>query len=52
VTIAVSRDDFDEIRKMTGEYRRTVLQIASASDKADRVYQLNIQLFPLSERKS
>ena len=52
VTIAVSRDDMDEIRRVTSEYRRTVLQIASASDRADRVYQLNIQLFPLSVRKS
>jgi uncharacterized protein (TIGR02147 family) len=51
VTIAVSRDDMDEIRRVTSEYRRTVLQIASASDRADRVYQLNIQLFPLSMRK-
>ncbi|MBN1128951.1 MAG: TIGR02147 family protein [Chitinispirillaceae bacterium] len=48
VTIAVTKDDLDEIKRLTSEYRRTVLQIASASDKADRVYQLNMQLFPLS----
>jgi uncharacterized protein (TIGR02147 family) len=52
VTIAVSPEDFEEIRRVTNEYRRSVLQIASASDDADRVYQLNIQLFPLSVRKS
>ena len=52
VTIAVSRDDIDEIRRITSEYRRSVLQIASSSDNADQVYQLNIQLFPLSVRKS
>ncbi|MBN2035097.1 MAG: TIGR02147 family protein [Chitinispirillaceae bacterium] len=50
VTIAVTREDLEEIKKITSEYRRTVLQIASASDRADRVYQLNIQLFPLSAR--
>jgi uncharacterized protein (TIGR02147 family) len=51
VTIAVSKDDLEEIKKVTSEYRRTVPQIASASDHADRVYQLNIQLFPLSAPK-
>ena len=51
VTIAVAKDDLDEIKKVTSEYRRTVLQIASASDRAGRVYQLNIQLFPLSAPK-
>jgi uncharacterized protein (TIGR02147 family) len=52
VTIAVSRDDMEEIRKITSEYRRSVLEIASSSDDADQVYQLNVQLFPLSVRKS
>jgi uncharacterized protein (TIGR02147 family) len=48
VSIAVAQDDLEEIKRVTSEYRRTVLQIASASEKPDRVYQLNIQLFPLS----
>lgn len=47
-TIAIGGDEIDEIKRVTGEYRRAVLQIASASEKPDRVYQLNIQLFPLS----
>lgn len=51
VTFAVTKEDFEEIKKVTSEYRRTVLQIASASEKADRVYQMNIQLFPLSVQK-
>jgi uncharacterized protein (TIGR02147 family) len=52
VSIAVGKDDMEEIKRVTGEYRRTVLQIASASEKPDRVYQLNIQLFPLSLREN
>jgi uncharacterized protein (TIGR02147 family) len=48
VTIAVSPDDIEEIKRVTSEYRRTVLQIASASETGNRVYQLNIQVFPLS----
>lgn len=51
VTFAVAQDDMEEIKRVTVEYRRTVLQIASASEKADRVYQMNIQLFPLSAQK-
>jgi uncharacterized protein (TIGR02147 family) len=52
VTIAVSSDEIDEIKRITSEYRRTILQIASASEKAGRVYQLNIQLFPLSAEET
>ena len=48
VSIAVAQDDLEEIKQVTSEYRRTVLQIASASEKPDRVYQLNVQLFPMS----
>ena len=51
VSIAVAKDDMEEIKRVTSEYRRTVLQIASASEKPDRVYQLNVQLFPLSKQE-
>jgi uncharacterized protein (TIGR02147 family) len=51
VSIAVAQEDFEEIKRVTGEYRRTVLQIASASEKPDRVYQLNVQLFPMSSQE-
>jgi uncharacterized protein (TIGR02147 family) len=51
VSIAVAKDDIEEIKRVTSEYRRTVLQIASASEKPDRVYQLNVQLFPLSKQE-
>ena len=48
VTITVAPGDIEEIKRITGEYRRTVMQIASESQPGGRVYQLNIQLFPLS----
>jgi uncharacterized protein (TIGR02147 family) len=48
VTIAVAPGDLEEIKRVTGEYRRTIMQIASESEAGSRVYQLNIQLFPLS----
>jgi uncharacterized protein (TIGR02147 family) len=48
VTIAVAPGDLEEIKRVTSEYRRTIMQIASESEAGSRVYQLNIQLFPLS----
>ncbi len=51
VSIAVANEDLEEIKQITSEYRRAILQIASASEKPDRVFQLNIQLFPLSARE-
>jgi uncharacterized protein (TIGR02147 family) len=51
VSIAVAKEDMEEIKRVTSEYRRTVLQIASASEMPDRIYQLNVQLFPLSIQK-
>jgi uncharacterized protein (TIGR02147 family) len=52
VSIAAAKEDMEEIKRVTGEYRRTILQIASASEKPDRVYQLNVQFFPLSVQES
>lgn len=52
VTIAIAPEDLEEIKRITSEYRQTILQIAAASDNADRVFQLSINLFPLSEQVS
>lgn len=51
VSVAVAKEDMEEIKRVTGEYRRTILQIASASENPDGVYQLNVQLFPLSKQE-
>jgi uncharacterized protein (TIGR02147 family) len=50
VTIAINSEEINEIKRITNEYRRAVLQIASACEKPNRVYQLNVQLFPLSSQ--
>jgi uncharacterized protein (TIGR02147 family) len=48
VSLTVSSEDLDKIQELTKLYRKEVLSIAKASDRPDRVYHLNIQLFPMT----
>lgn len=48
LSITVSQDDLEQIKEITREYRESVLKIVDESKNPDRVYQLNIQLFPLT----
>lgn len=48
LTLGLSRDGFEKAREETRAYRRRLLDIA-AGDSADRVYQVSVQLFPLSK---
>jgi uncharacterized protein (TIGR02147 family) len=47
VTVTIEKDRLDEARERIREFRKSIMQMASK--KAKRVYQLNIQLFPLTE---
>lgn len=49
LTITASAEDLEEIRRVTREYRKSILEIANASEDGDRVYQVNIQVYPLSK---
>ncbi len=49
LTITASTEDLEEIRRVTREYRKSILEIANASENGDRVYQVNIQVYPLSK---
>jgi hypothetical protein len=48
MTMNISAANFMEIQDLIGDFQNNVAQIVEASDTSDRVYQLNIQLFPLS----
>jgi uncharacterized protein (TIGR02147 family) len=48
VSFAVNQDDFNEICSLTKDFRNSVLRIARESEKADRLYQINIQVFPMT----
>jgi uncharacterized protein (TIGR02147 family) len=53
LTMNISTEALKEIREVTNEYRDSLKKIANRYKDANRVYQLNIQLFPLTriERK-
>jgi uncharacterized protein (TIGR02147 family) len=49
VTFSVSKKDFEEIQEEIRRARRKIMEIAKNSENPDRVYQLNVQLFPMTE---
>lgn len=51
ITLSVDKENFERIRRRTEQYRAEILSIARSCASPDRVYQLNIQLFPLSGRE-
>jgi len=51
VTMNISPADFDEIRRRITEFRRSLISFVNESSDPDRTYQLNIQLFPLTDVK-
>jgi uncharacterized protein (TIGR02147 family) len=49
VTMSINADAMARIRKRTEQFRTEVMSIARTGARPDRVVQLNVQLFPLSE---
>ncbi len=49
LTIAVSKGQFEKARQMIREFRRDLHAALSTGEKAEAVYQINFQIFPLSE---
>lgn len=49
VTVAVSEDTDRAIREKLQRLRREILELAEADKNPERIMQLNLQLFPLSE---
>ncbi len=47
-TLHISRASFEAIREELAQCRSKILAIAQADDEADRVFHLNLQLFPVS----
>ena len=48
LTLSISEAGLLRMKEKIKECRRELLEIAKADERADRVYQLNLQLFPLS----
>jgi len=49
LTLGISKKGAEEIKKEILDFRKRVTQIASEDDPADRVCQLNLQFFPMSQ---
>jgi uncharacterized protein (TIGR02147 family) len=49
VTITIAESDLGEINDIIKDFRETLLKFAHEKTNPDSVYQLNIQLFPLTE---
>ena len=49
VVLGLTQDSYERIKQELLECRRRIIAIATESDKTQRVYRLNLQLFPISE---
>jgi len=50
LTLTVSAEELEDIRAMAREFRNEALRISKESESPDQVYQVNIQLFPLTKK--
>jgi uncharacterized protein (TIGR02147 family) len=51
VTMGIAYEDLEEVRDLAKEFRSSVMKFAEKCQDPDSVYQLNIQLIPLTEVK-
>ncbi len=51
MTLTLSKESLAKVKEETAEYRKRLAKIAHDDDQVDRVYQMNIQLFPLTKKK-
>jgi uncharacterized protein (TIGR02147 family) len=49
VTLRISDDSYRQIKQRIVKFKKELLETAIADEGSDRIYQLNIQLFPLME---
>ena len=50
ITIGLTEKSYQKIVKELAHFRRRVIAIATNDDDVKRVYELNLQLFPLSKK--
>jgi uncharacterized protein (TIGR02147 family) len=51
LTVSLSKNDLEAIRELTEQYRKSIIKIIHDGGTGDTVYQLNIQVFPLTRPK-
>jgi uncharacterized protein (TIGR02147 family) len=48
LTIGIAHEDVEKVKAILAEARQKIVQLTVANKKSDSVYQVNMQLFPLS----
>lgn len=48
LTMSLTKSDMEAVREITEQYRKSVIKVIHESGPGDTVYQLNIQLFPMT----
>lgn len=51
VTLGITRNAYDKIVAELDACRRKIIEIATAEDKTDEVYRLNLQFFPMTNKQ-
>jgi uncharacterized protein (TIGR02147 family) len=51
LTIALSKAEMETIREVTDQYRKSIIKVIHESGPGDTVYQLNVQIFPMTRSK-
>jgi uncharacterized protein (TIGR02147 family) len=51
LTMGVSRNDMTGVQELIEEFRKSLIKLVSEGEKSDSVYQLNMQLFPMTRPK-
>lgn len=49
LTMSLSHKDLDKVRDLIRQFRESVVKVVQESEPADRVYQMNLQLFPMAQ---
>jgi uncharacterized protein (TIGR02147 family) len=49
VTVGIKRGRMEEMRQKIADFRKSIMRLAEENQEPDDVYQLNIQLFPLTD---
>ncbi|MDB5105239.1 MAG: hypothetical protein JWP91_2928 [Fibrobacteres bacterium] len=51
LTVNIPESAIPEIRDLTGEFRESLKKLVNSYTETDRVYQMNIQMFPLTQKR-
>lgn len=52
ITLGITEKTYQKILKELAYFRRKIIALATNEDETERVYELNLQLFPLTKKLS